>query len=203
MKKETRTIEKDLLLLNKGQIDWLPSNPREWYESDMERMRKSIREDPDFLEDRPALVVPFGDVFIVFAGNFRTEAARAEGINNIPCVIYYPEKKEDRLVVKRRAMKDNGSFGKWDYDKLTSEWEDLPLEEWGITIFKTDEEEKGEAGGGGSAVDVKEDDFDEEKDGILVRCKKGDIWELGDHRLMCGDSIDLEQVKTLMGGGVS
>ena len=50
---------------------------------------------------------------------------------------------------------------------------------------------------------AQEDDFDESEDEIHVRCKKGDIWELGDHRLACGDSIDLQVVKSLMGGGVS
>jgi site-specific DNA-methyltransferase (adenine-specific) len=48
---------------------------------------------------------------------------------------------------------------------------------------------------------VKEDNFDEEKEEIHVRCKPGDVWELGEHRLMCGDSIDLEHVNPLTGGG--
>jgi DNA modification methylase len=46
----------------------------------------------------------------------------------------------------------------------------------------------------------EEDDFDETKDHIEVRCKRGDIWQLGEHRLMCGDSVSLEDVKKLMGG---
>lgn len=43
--------------------------------------------------------------------------------------------------------------------------------------------------------------FDEDDGGILVRCNPGDIWQLGEHRLMCGDSTELETVKKLMGGG--
>lgn len=43
--------------------------------------------------------------------------------------------------------------------------------------------------------------FDEDAGGILVRCNPGDIWQLGEHRLMCGDSTELETVKKLMGGG--
>ena len=46
-----------------------------------------------------------------------------------------------------------------------------------------------------------EDDFDENDAEIHVRCKPGDVWELGPHRLMCGDSTDLQTVKALMGGG--
>ena len=202
MRKERKTISVSKLQVNTGQIDWLPRNPREWREDDMDRMRKSIREDQDFLEDRPALVLPFKSSFVIFCGNFRTEGARAEGLTDIPCVVYHVEDEDDKMTVIRRAMKDNGSYGKFDWDVLANEWEEFPLEEWGITMF--DRSDEAEAGGGGASEhSIQEDDFDENEDGILVRCKKGDIWELGDHRLMCGDSIDLEQVKALMGGGIS
>ena len=93
-------------------------------------------------------------------------------------------------------MKDNGSFGSWDFDELANAWDDMPLTDWGIPAWEEKAAEQ-------PAQETHEDDFDEEKDHIEVRCKKGDVWELGEHRLMCGDSIDLEQVKTLMGGGRS
>jgi DNA modification methylase len=100
--------------------------------------------------------------------------------------------------LKEIVIKDNGSFGDWDMDMLANEWDDLPLKEWGVDIAwdnvfleETAPQDRKEA---------EEDDFDVEKDHIEVRCKRGDIWQLGDHRLMCGDSVDLEDVKRLMGG---
>lgn len=198
MRKIKQSIPVGKLALNEGQIGWLPRNPRQWTKDDIERMVKSLDEDPDFMEDRPPLVTPQeGDRFCVFAGNERTEAEKKRGKRKeIECVVYYPESDEDRETVIRRAIKDNGHFGSWDADILANEW-DVPLEDWGVPDWVT---------GGAAPVAspaAKEDDFDEEKDEIHVRCKKGDIWQLGDHRLMCGDSTDLETVKRLMGGGIS
>lgn len=84
-------------------------------------------------------------------------------------------------------------------DMLANEWDDLPLKDWGVDIAwdnvyldeATPQDRK----------EAEDDDFDEEKEHIEVRCKRGDIWQLGEHRLMCGDSVSLEDVKKLMGGG--
>ena len=126
------------LVQNNGQLGWLPKNPRQWTQTDIDRTAASIREDEDFLEDRPLLVVPNGDEYIVFAGNLRREGAKKQKMKTVPAVVYYPETDEDRLTVKRRAMKDNGSFGAWDYDALANEWDDLPLQDWGVPSWKED-----------------------------------------------------------------
>lgn len=200
MRKERATIALRLIEPNKGQLDWLPKNPRQWTQADIDKTAASIREDEDFLEDRPLLVVPHRNKCIVFAGNLRREGALASSLVTVPCVTYYPETEDDFATIKRRAMKDNGSFGSWDFDELANSWGDLPLTGWGVPAWEEpliSEEESA------AAPEVKEDDFDEGNDAIQVRCKPGDVWELGEHRLMCGDSIDLEQVKKLMGGGRS
>lgn len=205
MKKERTTIELRRLKLNEGQLDWLPRNPRQWTKDALSLIVKSIKEDPDFLEDRPALVVPLdgtGD-FVVFAGNFRCEGARAAKVGNVPCIVYEPEDADDRLTVIRRAIKDNGQYGEWDPDILANEWDDMPLADWGMPSWVTGDRDGKDTSSGGGGSEAKEDDFDQDDKGILVRCKPGDIWQLGDHRLMCGDSTDLETVKTLMGGGIS
>ena len=136
---------------------------------------------------------------LVFAGNLRTTAAKALKWEYISAVLYTPENDEDKDTIKRRSILDNGAFGSWDYDMLANEWDDLPLSDWGVPAWSTEDVELESV----SAKDVQEDDFDEEKDHIEVRCKRGDVWQLGDHRLMCGDSVDLEDVKRLMGGGGS
>lgn len=204
MNKARLNIATSKLVGNSGQLDWLPRNPRTWTLGDVNRTVKSITTDPDFLEDRPLLAVPAesgkGERYIVFAGNLRLKACKESNVKTAPVVVYFPEGDEDRETVKRRAMLDNGSFGSWDYDALANEWDDLPLVDLGIPAWEPEQDADGfDADEEGPAA--TEDDFDETQDEIHVLCAKGDVWQLGDHRLMCGDSVDLEQVKTLMGGG--
>lgn len=120
--------------LNAGQIDWLPTNPRQATKQDIDRTMASIREDEDFLEDRPVLVTPGDSGLVVFAGNLRVTAAKKVGLKTIPAIIYSPENDDDRETIKRRAIKDNGSFGSWDYDILANEW-DGPLADWGVPAW--------------------------------------------------------------------
>lgn len=191
MRKERYVLKVSALTPNNGQLPWLPKNPRQWSQTDIDRTAKSIREDEDFLEDRPLLVVPDGKKYVVFAGNLRLTAAKKEGLAELPCVVYFatnPDKDFD--TIKRRAMKDNGSFGMWDYDELANSWDDLPLVDYGVPAWVNEEDGESVGEGGTSAR--------EKDNGILVRCKSGDIWELGDHRLSCGDFIDLDTVKALI-----
>lgn len=143
MKKERINLSYKELTKNAGQIAWLPSNPRTWTADDVRRTEASIQEDPDFLEDRPLLVVV--DVpgnYVVFAGNLRCEAVARLKMRAVPCVLYTPEGPEDELAIVRRAMKDNGSFGSWDYDAIANEWGDLPLQEWGVPVWTNDTTKK-------------------------------------------------------------
>jgi hypothetical protein len=140
MNKARLNIAVSKLVGNNGQLDWLPKNPRQWTAVDVERTKRSIDRDPDFLEDRPLLVVPAesgkGERYIVFAGNLRLKACKDNGVKTAPAVIYFPESDEDRETVKRRAMLDNGSFGSWDYDELANNWDDLPLVDLGIPAWE-------------------------------------------------------------------
>lgn len=187
---------------NSGQLPWLPKNPRNWTKTDIDRTIASIERDPDFLEDRPLLAVPAesgkGERYIVFAGNLRLKACKESGVKSAPVVVYFPETDEDRETVKRRAMLDNGSFGSWDFDALANEWDDLPLVDLGVPAWEPEQDADGF--GAGEEGTATEDDFDETQDEIHVLCAKGDVWQLGDHRLMCGDSTDAEQVALLMNG---
>lgn len=140
MRKERATLKVSSIVANEGQLPWLPANPRQWTKTDIDRTRNSIQEDPDFLEDRPLLVVPLDEkTWLVFAGNLRREGAKSGKVKEVPAVIYYPETEEDHLTIKRRAMKDNGSFGAWDYDTLANEWGDLPLTDWGVPAWKEED----------------------------------------------------------------
>lgn len=142
----------------------------------------------------------------IIAGNKASESFGESGGEKVVVV----ETEGDVLVAVKRtdidldskegrelALADNATQKadlEWDTDKLeevAAEW-DINAGDWGV-----------ESDWSGTPKEATEDEFDEEKDVIEVRCKRGDIWQLGDHRLMCGDSIDLEEVKKLMGGGVS
>lgn len=202
----------DRLRINDGQLPWLPKNPRSWTQTDIDRMVKSIDEDPDFAEVRPVLAVPGeGKELIVFAHNLLTRAAQVRGDRDLPVAVFEPETEEDQETIRRLALKDNGSFGSWDTDILANEWNTEPwqLEDWGVPEWITGGAGKetgsgaGTSGAEGSTKSAKEDEDFDPNAGILVRCKPGDVWQLGDHRLMCGDSIDLQQVTTLMGGGLA
>ncbi len=205
MKKSKITnVAVDRLRINEGQLDWLPKNPRQWTQTDIDRMAASVDRDPDFAEDRPVLAVYAPDgALVVFAHNLLTKAAQIKGLATLPAVIYEPETDEDRETIVRRAILDNGSFGSWDTDILANDWNTDPwlLEQWGVPDWITGGVGQQEGAPGSGDSSAKEDeDFDPDA-GILVRCKPGDVWQLGDHRLMCGDSTDLETVKALMNGG--
>ena len=164
MRKERMTVRIADIELNEGQLPWLPRNPRQWGKDDVRRTAQSIAEDPDFLEDHPLLLVPMdGGRYVDFAGNLRLEGCRKNKRKDAPCVVYWPETDEDRATIRRRAMKDNGSFGSWDFDALANNWDDLPLTEWGIPAWDTSKMElstKGREGADG--YDAFVDKFNEE-----------------------------------------
>jgi hypothetical protein len=136
MKKQRITARVADLVLNEGQIEWLPKNPRQWTQEDIDRTKASLLRDADFQEDRPLLVLKHDDKLLVFAGNLRTTSAKELKWDSLEAVLYTPESDEDCVTIKRRAMLDNGSFGDWDFDALANEWDDLPLVDWGIPAWK-------------------------------------------------------------------
>lgn len=198
MKKERTTKKVAELVTNDGQLGWLPANPRTWARNDIDRTSRSIAKDTDFLEDRPILAVPHGGKFVVFAGNLRYTASKGLALKSVPVVVYTPETDEDKETIKRRAVLDNGQFGAWDYDALANEWDDLPLVDWGVPAWDINREPEKE-----QSKNVSEDEFDEEHNEVETRCKPGDIWQLGEHRLLCGDSTDEKNFGRLLEGKVA
>ena len=187
---ETRRIRIKDLEQNTGQIEGLPGNPRQWTRAEVERIARSLQETPELFEARPLIVIPHGDKFVILGGNLRFAGCKHNKAVDAPCHVLPEDTPIDKM--KEIVIKDNGSFGSWDYDALANEW-DVPFEDWGVPAWDETSTEP-------EPVAVEEDDFDEEKDEIHVRCKPGDIWQLGDHRLMCGDSTDLTQMSLLMNG---
>lgn len=139
MRKERIKAKVTDLIMNEGQLGWLPTNPRQWTQKDIDLTKASLQNDPDFTEERPVLVVECDGKLLVFAGNLRTTAARALKWEYISAVLYTPENDEDKDTIKRRSILDNGAFGSWDYDMLANEWDDLPLSDWGVPAWHSAE----------------------------------------------------------------
>lgn len=108
----------------------LEKNPRRVTKEQMQKLCKSLTEDPEFLKKRPVLVNLCNGVHQVYAGNQRVRAAKKLGWKTIPCDID-TDLPED--VMKSRVIKDNRSAGEWDYDALANGWEIGDLLDWGFT----------------------------------------------------------------------
>lgn len=185
------------LEVNRGQIAGLPKNPRFIRDERFEALKKSIEDAPEMLALRELLVYPHEGKYVVIGGNMRLRACTDIGYKEIPCKVL----DENTPVAKLReySIKDNEAFGQNDWDILADEWDTDELSEWGVEL-PTD---FGATEGEDEPAEVVEDNFDEENEEIETRCKKGDIWSLGNHRLMCGDSTSEKDVDKLMNGEVA
>jgi len=191
----TQRISIKRLHPNEGQIPGLPSNPRQWTQTEIDKIAKSLKETPELFEARPVIVMPWQGEYVILGGNLRYEGCKKNKEKDLPCFVLPETTSVEKM--KEIVIKDNGTFGGWDYDALANEWDDLALTDWGVPTWDTEQE------AAAAPQEVREDDFDEEQDEIHIRCKKGEIWQLGEHRLMCGDSTDLESVTKLMGGAMA
>lgn len=136
--------------------------------------------------------------FNVIAGHGRIMAAKEEGINEVPCVFvdYLTEaQKKAYILADNRMAMDAG----WDEELLKVEIEALQAEDFDLSLTGFDESEL--SGFFDTADDAKDDDFD--VDAELEKppvTKSGDLWLLGNHRLLCGDSTREESYALLMNG---
>lgn len=101
----------------------LDNNPRKITKDQFEKLCKSLENDPDFLWKRPCLVNKEGDTYTVYAGNQRVRAAKKLKWKEVPCII---DNELSPEVIKERIIKDNVTYGIFDFDILANEW-DLDL----------------------------------------------------------------------------
>lgn len=129
--------------LNNGQIPGLPDNPRCTTPESIQQTIDSINQDPEMLELRGLLVYPYNGKYITIGGNTRLQALRQMNYDVVPCVIIPETTPVDAL--KRYIVKDNASFGQWNWDKLTSGWNVSDLESWAIEIPSFQHEQEDES----------------------------------------------------------
>lgn len=151
------------------------------------------------IEKLKASIIEFGFLtpclidsdYNLIAGHGRVKAAKELGIETVPCVFI-----EGLTDEQRRAyiLADNrlGELGEWDMDLVLGELTELDDLGFDIELTGFDMPEE--------LPEVIEDDFDESVVPDEPRTKLGDIWQLGDHRLICGDSTDVNVIDRLMDG---
>lgn len=164
-----------------NQIRANPNNPRIIKDDKFRKLVASIKEFPEMLDVRPIVV---NSDMVVLGGNMRLRAAIEAGMKEVP--VRVTDWSEDRQ--REFIIKDNLSGGEWDWDTLANEWDTTKLEEWGLDIPAFAQADQGQ-----------EDDY-EIPDEVKTDIQPGDLIEIGPHRLLCGDSRDIESVKYLMNG---
>ena len=179
---------------NEGQIEGLPANPRLIKDGRFKKLMKSIQDLPEMTEARDLLVYPYGGDYVVIGGNMRLRAYQELGWKQVPCCILPDNMPVDKL--REMVIQDNNPFGETDWNMIANEWDVEELKDWGVDLpadWDTSEAEE--------QKEAEEDDFsDEDAEKAEPRVKLGEIWQLGEHRLMCGDSTDADSVALLMGG---
>ena len=130
--KMTKQIKITALLPNTGQVEGLPSNPRDIDTDKFDKLKQSLVDDPEMLDLRELLVYPLKDKYVVIGGNMRYRAAVELGLTELPCKIIPKETPPEKL--RAYAIKDNVAYGKNDWDALANEWNVEELAEWGMDL---------------------------------------------------------------------
>ena len=173
----------DIQKLKISEVKLNPNNPRLIKDDKFTKLVQSIKDFPEMLEIRPIVV---NSDMVVLGGNMRLKACKEAGLKEVPIIIADNLSEEQQ---REFLIKDNVSGGEWDFEMLANEWDVEQLEDWGLDI--SNEKRKD--------IDAEEDDFDV----VLPQQPKtvlGDIYDIGIHRLICGDSTQTDTFKNLMSG---
>jgi len=161
------------------------NNPRKISQNAIDNVASSIK---NFGFKVPIIIDKDNEIV---AGHTRILAAKKLGMEEVPCIVA-DDLTDTQVKAFRIADNKTAEFSEWDFDLLEVELEGLGDEFTGFDI-----DELGELFN--DDTEVIEDDFDEEPPEEPIS-KRGDIWQLGRHRLMCGDSTSEEDVAKLMNG---
>lgn len=155
-------------------------NAKKHPEQQIEYIANSIKE---FGWQQP-IVVDKDNVVVI--GHGRLLAAKKLNMDSVPCV--RADDLTDEQIKALRLADNKTNESEWDFDLLDMELSDIEIdmEQFGFDLDIDDEPQE-----------IEEDEVPEE---VETRCKLGDLWQLGDHRLICGDSTDVAVIDRLMDG---
>ena len=161
-----------------------PNNPRLIKDNKFKQLVKSIQDFPQMLELRPIVI---DENNMVLGGNMRLKACIEAGLQDVPVKQAKDLTEEQK---KEFIIKDNVGFGEHDWNELANSWDVDLLTEWGLDIPNFE----------GEVLEAEEDDFAAPDGGIETDIVLGDLFEIGEHRLLCGSSIDADHINKLMVG---
>lgn len=164
-----------------------PNNPRTIDKDKIEKLINSIEKFPKMMSLRPIII---DNKNIVLGGNMRLQALKKIGYKEIPdeWVKYADDLTEEEK--QQFIIKDNVGFGDWDYDLLANEWNEEDLKEWGMDLPDSEDD----------IEPVSDNDINE--DVVETNIKKGDLIEIGKHRLICGDNTNNDNLLKLLNGSL-
>lgn len=174
-------MEIETIAINKIKLN--PNNPRLIKDDKFTKLVQSIKDFPEMLNIRPIVV---NEDMIILGGNMRFKACKEAGLKEVP-IIKASGLSEDKQ--REFLIKDNVSGGEWDWELLANEWDAEQLDAWGLDIpdFAVKE------------LEAEEDEFDGTPPEVPITVL-GDLYEIGEHRLLCGDSTCSDTVAKLMNG---
>jgi|13_taG_2_1085334.scaffolds.fasta_scaffold15759_2 DNA modification methylase len=158
-------------------------NPRVIRGNKFDKLVNSIKEFPEMLKLRPIVI---DEDNIILGGNMRYKACVEAGLKDIPVKVAKGLTEEQK---KEFIIKDNVGFGEWDWDILANDWSEKQIEEWGLDVWQPEEIDE--------VLEAVEDDYTE-SDNMQVDVVLGDLIEIGEHRLLCGDSTDVTQLNKII-----
>lgn len=166
-----------------GTIKNNPNNPRVIKDDKFKKLVQSIKDLPEMAEVRPVVV---NTDMVVLGGNMRLKAMREAGWKDVPIqVVDWDEDKQRQFIIK-----DNVSGGEWDWEMLANEWDTEELQDWGLDLPDLDNVKE---------IEAEEDDFEIPNE-VQTDIVLGDLFEIGPHRLLCGDSTQTDTWEKVMNG---
>ena len=168
-----------------SEIKQNPENPRIIKDDKFKKLCESIRSFPEMMSLRPIII---DENNIIQGGNMRFKALKELGYTEISDDWVKQGKELTPEQWREFVIKDNVGFGEWDFEELKS-WDSEKLTEWGLDLPDFHEEVSAEDG---------EDNIPEFLHENVI--KKGDLIEMNNHRLLCGDSCNIDDINKLING---
>ena len=194
---QSQEIKLSEITTNDGQIPGLPKNPRVIKDKSFEKLKNSIRELPEMIGLRELLVYPYitdggCEKYCIIGGNMRYRAMKDLGFKTAPCKVMDPQ--TDLKVLRAVLLRDNSNYGEWDLNELANNF-DLPeLDAADIDLPPIDDTQNLDE-------EAEEDNYNVDNNiPEQPKSKLGDIYVLGNHRLICGDSTKQQFIDALTRG---